>query len=349
MKRTDLLKRLSIVNPTIAKNPPAEEMSCFRFDGDTIRGTNGRSMIQTKAPEGMDLDCTVPAAKFFKLISHMTADDVELELVLKPTPTLKIKAGRTNAKYKVFTEGGMLDNLNFEPDEWTAIPTGLTDGLNFCKFAVSTDSARGSLCGVQISNDCVVASDGQRIARMPVTSETKPFVLSVDLIDILLKHVITDWGIGGPNKETVYFRTEDNTVIAGQAMLGDFPDTTEILSQVEELTLNIDMPAEVDGSLSRHLEQQMDMLTLDKEVTISIADETLSLHSADTENSYTLDETFDLAEKASIPMAFKVHPEFLKDILGRTRTMRYSDDESLKFVAFTTATGFQYLTCVDRV
>ena len=181
---------------------------------------------------------------------------------------------------------------------------------------------------------------------MPLNAEIDPLVIPINLITLATKHTITHWAT---KADVIYFKTADDTIVAGKTILGDFPDAAGYLKQIEELEQTIEMPAEVDASLKRHLDQQTDVLGLDKEVRIVIEGTTLTIDSQDSELSYTLDETIELAEPVVSPIAFTVHPEFMRDILSRTRTMSYSDDESLKFVAFVTDDGFQYLACVERV
>jgi len=350
MKRKELLDAISKLYPTITTNPIAEEMSFFKFDEGFLSASDGITWIRVKAPSDMKLNCLVPAQKLYKLISSMTAEEVDLSL--KETSDeegeLKIKAGKSIATYKVPLEGGVLDDLDFDVDGWYDVPEDMIVGLRKTKFAASTDASRGVLCGVLLDDQDIIAADGQRIARFrsseALTEDGERIVLSMNLVNLLGNYKgLNEWTV---EDDTAYFRSEDGTIIAGRTIDGDYPNAKEWLLQAKDAEGSVAFPKGAAESLKRHLDQQIDVSPMDKEVLVTFGGKSLKLASTDEEHSYTLDETLMLGEKVGQEIEFGIHPEFLLDILGSTTTMRFSTKEETKFIVFDDK-SFTYMATVD--
>jgi len=341
MKRTELLKALDRLYPAVAGSPITPEMADFRVKADTLRSTDGQMMVQVKLAESTGLDCRIPAKQFYKLLSSLKTEDIELR-----AEDGRLRIGNKNLKglYQVADEGGLLDNLDFDVEKWTELPEGFLKGIKLCKFAVSRDVSRGPLCGIHIRGDAFTASDGFRIANFRCGSEmsTGPIVIPVDVAAQLERYGedVNGWAV---KKDVVYFRIGEDTIIAGKLLVGDYPDAAQFIEDSAKLKDSMVFPEETTNTLRRHLDQQNDIQVLDKEVTISVDGNILTVSSTDGVR-YELEETLEL-EDAVKPMSFKIHPGALMGILERTRRMWF--DDSSRFVVFRDE-NFTYLTVIDR-
>ena len=347
MKRKQLIEALDKLLPAVANSPLSAEMGTFRFAGDTLRATDGLTMIQVKLPESTGLDCCIPAPKFRKLLDTLSGDEINIE---QDGDDVKVKAGKVRAKYKALIEPGLLDNLDFEVNDWKPMDKPLIRAIKLARFAASLDASRGPLCGILLDTGGVLASDGFRIAHakpLEATLAGDPFVLTLDLAAQVDKYSdkITGWA---RKDDIIYFRIGDDTIVAGKRVVGQYPDALEFLEQAKDLADQVVFPEATRESLSRHLEQQADVPELDRDVEIKLAGNELTISSGST--GYSLEETLELDGEVGSKIRFKIHPRFLSDILGRSRRMKY--DSEAKFILFEADVDdveFSYLATVERL
>ena len=343
IKRTVLVKAIKQLYPAIASNPIIQEMSCIRFKDDILTTTDGLSMIRVKLEESTGLDCLVPATAIYKLLNSIKDD--EIEFILKDDK-LSVKGKKILATYNVSSEASLLDNLDFEIEEWLEASKDMIKGIKLCRFAASNDASRGPLQGILLQNKNVLAADGNRIACFECEKDigTQPNVITMDLANQIATHQdnITGWAI---KKDIVYIKINDNTIIASKLLAGVYPDALKFIEEGKKLHAKVVLPTETSESLQRHAEQQSEIPTLDREVKLTFNGKELSVASGDN-ITYEITETIELETEIETSFGFKIHPDFLKDILNRTHAMKYNDSDI--FVAFESG-QFKYLTTIERV
>ena len=345
MKRKKLVEALTKLFPAVAKNPIVEEEGDFRINGKILRAMDGKTLIQIILDEGTGLDCRVPAAGFFKYIRSIRDEDIEL--VLDGTD-LTLKAGRKRYKVSVALDGASLDRLDVTEVKWAEVPEGVLEGIRRCRFAVSTDSDHGALCGVRICGSHVVGANPFRIAafelKAPATDEASPLVITKELAAQLTRYEseITGWARDG---DAVFFRIGDSMVVVAKTLTSSYPDVLKWILDSEGLQIEAELPTELKTALRRHQEQQSDEALLDQEVVVSFADGTLTVESEGRDGSYRATDEFDADGAVTDGVRFKVHPGFLADILDDTRTIAIGEEgRHVRFVV----DSFTYLTSTER-
>ena len=337
MKRTELMDALDKLYPAVAGRPMVEEMGDFRIAGDTLTACDGATMVRTRMPETTGIDCRIPAEAFRKLISSMKTDEVELSL---DGDSLVVNNKTIRGKYKISTEAGLFDNLDFDVPAWKPLSDEFLKGLRLCRFAVSKDTSRGVLCGIHVAGTDMITSDGFRIAKYECGSlSDEPITISVAVAAQIEKHKVTEYAVKG---DTIYFRCGD-TIIAGKLIVGMYPPAGKFLDEAKGLKSVVEFPEGIRETLARHSDQQGDMPITDKEVTVKFADKRLTVTSTDGV-AYELAE--ELGVEGDAELSFKIHPDNLADILGRTRQMNF--DQTNKFVTFKDE-KFVYLATIERV
>jgi len=92
MNRTDLLQAVNIVLPAVSTKDFQPVLKCIKNDTLTMNAYNGELYISTMFAS--TLNCVIPADSFFKLISSIKKEDIEIEQV---DSTLTLKAGRSKS------------------------------------------------------------------------------------------------------------------------------------------------------------------------------------------------------------------------------------------------------------
>ena len=346
MNREKLIVALTKLFPSVARNSVSEEFGDFRFIGKTLRACDGITMVQVTLDEDTGLDCRIPAEGLFKLLKGRSVADIDITL---KGDELKIKGKGLKATYKVIpAKGGMLDNLDFDIDEWKEIPKGFLESIQKAAFASSKDSDQGVLCGVYVGKKRVIGSDGQRISCTTRKSELvdKSIIMPGELVAQLKMHSssIDGWAIKG---ETIYFKVGEDTILAGQQIAGQYPSRViaGLLKDEREMTTTVEFPEEAIQVLKSHAVQQaVETAGVDEaEVTVSFGEEGLTVHSTNAEHSYSLDDSLDIGEAAEA-VKFKIDPGVLADLLQKNKKMKIGEGT---FVAFTDK-GHTYLAVVDK-
>ncbi|KKN89661.1 hypothetical protein LCGC14_0235070 [marine sediment metagenome] len=350
MKRTKLIEAMEKLYPAVATNPIQEEMGDFRVSGNTLRAADGLIMVQVKMDEDTGLDCRVPAAPVYKLLTSSTMDEIELSA---NDGKLVVKADKHKLRgsYSIQEEAPYLDDLKFDVEEWQDIPKGMISGIRMCRFAASKDASRGVLLGILLEGKDIIAADGFRIAQYQMGTDVGgPYVLSPELIAQVVHYgeTITGWAVVD---NVAYFKVGDDTIVAGRCLEGQYPPAKEFLQEAKTLDKTFVLPEELVEVLNRHDKQLTEVALEDREVTVTIDGGTVKISSTD-DVTYELEETLgegDGDETDGAKLKFSITPTFLAQVLKESRKMRF-DDKS-KFICFKSRDEgkFTYLATVERL
>ena len=356
MKRKILLDALDALDWATAAKPVVEEMGCYRINGNTLRATDGALLVQAELAETTGLDCTVPASGLKALLKDLKDDDVVLKI---DGNKLAVATDRVRGRFALATGPGVLDDLSFDADGWRPATPALKEAVRRCRFAASGDAAAGVYSGVLVAGDCVIATDRVRIARFRAKAEMspEPVVLPAELAEVLDRRAgeIEEWAVAGG---TAYLR--GGGVTWGARLLqGKFTDKAAwYADEADKMAERLELPADTDAVVRRHLDQQGEVMDLDREVELEVDGAGMTVRSTDGVR-YELEETVGLAADAG-KFCFSAHPQCLLDTLATTRVMRY-DPSIVKnekgeacpvfpFVAFVQAGDlgeFRYLATVE--
>ena len=351
MNRKKLTDALAALDWAVSTKPIVEEMGCYRINGKNLRASDGALLAQVVLDEDTGLDCTVPAAGIGKFLKDLKADAVDFKL---EQGKLTVTAGKVRGSFALAAGPGVLDDLKFDVTEWTPATPALKDAIRRARFTSSTDATKGVYTGVLVKGDSNIATDKIRIASFKAKAgelSSGPVIFPAPAAELLDKRAadVDAWAaVGG----MIYLRGKGITW-GCQAPVGDFTDKvwTYVTMAEEKLTASVDLPEGLAAALRRHLDQQGNVMELDREVTLTIAGKSVTLSSTDG-SRYEIVEELDLAEAAARDVKFAIHPQCLLDILTTTRKMRYGGDAAggVPFVAFVAEVEhgtFRYLTTVE--
>ncbi len=317
MNRTQLLEAVKRVLLAVDSRPARPEMGCLYFKDDVVIGFNGLIGARAKLSEPLGFDVLVPAEKFVKLLTDLPTDDIEIQLTEEQ---LEIKAGSLKATYA--TAG--YDTATHTSIEWPdlagapAPPEDFLEGLLMCKFTVSNNVAKGTLCGINVENNQIITSDGYRVASFHSKEKlTDEQVVIPSTLISLLSGKITNWLVTDKN---VWFAMEDGLVAGGVPLVGGYPDVKPFLEQVSSLTKKIEFPAETLATIKLHADQMGDIIDADREVKVKISEDQISFTSTDGA-SWNVERLLKLGRKIDAELTFSIHPQFLTDILSKTSEM----------------------------
>jgi len=335
MKRKTLLDALDALDWAVAAKPIVEEMRCYRIYGKTLRTTDGALLVQAELAESTGLDCTVPAAGFKALLKDLPDEEVILKI---DGNKLAVVTDRVRGRFALATSPGVLDDLSFDADTWRPATAALKEGVKRCRFAASGDAAAGVYSGVLVDGDSVLATDRVRIARFKVKAGKKrrkpaggdlpkavplspePVVLPAELAAVLDRRStdIEEWAVVGG---TAYLRGGGVTWGA-QLLQGKFTEKAAwYVGESDKMKERLELPVSIGDAIHRHLDQQGEVMDLDREVELEVDGSSMTVRSTDGVR-YELEETMALPTEAG-NFKFAVHPQCLLDTLATTHTMRY--------------------------
>jgi len=362
VKRKDFVKALDALDWAVSSKPIVEEMGCYRIRGKNLRASDGALLVQVELSEDTGLDCTVPASGFKKLLKDLKQDDVTLKI---DKGKLAVVVDRVRGRFALATSSdknkNLLDDLSFDAETWQPATAQLKAAVKMCRFAASKDVSKGVYCGVILKDgNAALATDKLRIgwfrAKTDISAES--VVLPAAATALLDKRAaeIEEWAV---SNGTIYFRGKGVTW-GSRIPAGDYTSKVwEYVKMVDDLKDKVELPASMLDMLRRHLDQQSEVLEMDRAVTLAFSGKELKVASTDGVR-YEMEETAELAEAVAAEFAFEIKPQCLIDILATTSTMLYDATSSkdgdgntqLKtpFVAFRALTAegeHRYLTTIE--
>lgn len=160
MNRTALVTTLEMTGHALAENQMIPVMSCFCFDGETVRAYN--DTIGVIAPCECPIQFVTHGPTLLGLLKACQADEVTFKL---EGQDVVVKAGKS-----LFTlPWSPVDEFIFEEQEaWNItlkLNSDLLQGLAACLTTSSKDLAQPAWAGVSLKGDCAYSFDGDTITK----------------------------------------------------------------------------------------------------------------------------------------------------------------------------------------
>lgn len=204
--KNDFLLAMKKCLPGVEKGSSIiEGADTFVFSKNAIHSYN--DSISVSVPFKAELSGAVKSVDFFKFISKLSGDNIEIE---KNEESFKIKAGKVDADFVLQTSSIIdhISTLNIEELEWKKLPGNFFDAVRLCKISCNHTPLRG----IFISDKFVRSTDIYRINRHSLDTDMGTFWLDDPAVTELLKidkpkeYVVSEsW---------VHFRTDDKTVFS---------------------------------------------------------------------------------------------------------------------------------------
>ena len=167
VNRADLLKAMETVRRAVATEGTLPLLTNFLFDEGEITATDMDIGIVTEFPMFEGQQFLVPADRFYKLISSLPHETIDMEL---DDDGILIKGEGHRSKLAVSVVPDDFPRVRREFDEWREPPFCLADALEICLR--STDEAKGPEFGaIMWGKDGFVSSNTFFVSWCPVSEE----------------------------------------------------------------------------------------------------------------------------------------------------------------------------------
>ncbi len=321
-----LLTVLKIVKPGLAKREIIDKSTHFIFSGSDVLTYNDRICISY--PLKTDFECSVPAAEFFKIVSNM--EENEIDIVLKDDK-LFLKGTKARSCYTTFSQENIAAikklisalNLKSLKNKWKPLPKDFVDGLKLTMFSASQDLSFGALNNVSVQNNVLISSDNNRVSYYQMKSSTdKEFLIPLSSVVELVNFPVDRFVL---SESWVYFSTSEGVVFASRVVNEKFPNVKSLLSSIkegEEFTFP-------DGA--KKLVDDVSILApgeydLDRIITVKMARGKLVCKG---EKATGWIEKEIAADYKGSPLQFFVNPIFLSQILSKSTSILLGQNRAL--------------------
>ena len=326
--RERLLDLLETIRPGVARKEIVEQATNFTFTGTQAVTYNEQICVCAVSPL-RGFACSVQAEEFTKLIKSLSAEELQMRVVeSEGKHAVKIKSGRARAEFAVTQNDGAQSlikqlKLNTLVKLWKPVPEDFIQGLKWCLFSASNDPTHGVLTCIHVKKKTIASSDDMRVSLYSMSKGLDAeMLLPASTVDELVKFPIEEWCAVDP---WAYFRTGAKAIFCARMMDGKYPDPSEFF----EFEGN---DVELPEGLAKMLESAEIMAAgdypIDKRVKITIGRGRLVVF-AENEALGWIKTEIDMGVKDCPSVEFVINPIFLREILGKTNTVKIGPDRAL--------------------
>lgn len=326
--RERLLDLLETVRPGVARKEIVEQATNFVFTGTQVITYNEQICVCAVSPL-RGFVCSVQAEEFTKLIKSLGAEELQMRVVeSEGKHAVKIESGKVRAEFAVTQNDAAQSlikqlKLNALVKLWKPVPDDFIQGLKWCLFSASNDPTQGVLTSIYVKKRTIASSDDMRVSLYTMSKGLDvEMLLPASSVDELVKFPVEEWCAVEP---WAYFRTGAKAIFCARMMDGQYPDPREFFEfEGEEL--------ELPDGLGKALESAEIMAAgdypIDKRVKITIGKGRLVVF-AENEALGWIKTEIDMGVKDCPAVEFVINPIFLREILGKTNTVKIGSDRAL--------------------
>lgn len=314
--KTKLLNILTTIKPGLNKNDYVEHGNNFIFTGKEIITYNDE--IAISYPYESNLDCSVPADKFYKLISNINTQSF---IMIQKDNNLEIRSSGLKAEilisyYKDIIELIKPSNIDMK---WTKLPDNFKKGIELCLFSLSDNCAiRPGLECLFINHQQIISCDNYRMSQYTLSETLEhKFLLPGPAAKEVIKFNITHYYL---SEAWIYFKTDENIVFCSRYKPSDEYPSTEGFLEVKGKT--IILPKELRNNISTSAIMAEENINHNKKVTIIIKDSKIICRG---ENDIGYVESF-IEIDSEENITFIINPLFFIQILNKSNTMIYNEE-----------------------
>ena len=240
--REDLLDVLNLVRPGLSQKEIIEQSNHFIFDKDQILAYNDELLISY--PFDIEIQCTVDASLFLKLVSKMSSETISMEV---KKGILEVWNEKTNAHIPVIEESEILEHIKnvtkeFDGADWNRLSPDFIEGLRLCAFSADTDRTNGTLTCVRVEGKDIMSGSRNRVSWYQMDKEVpEDFYIEAVLIQELSRYEdISSYTL---SKAWAHFKSEGGVTFSARRVI-----------PLEELRSSLDL------RFQHQLRQQQDRL-----------------------------------------------------------------------------------------
>lgn len=336
--KDEILSVLAATKAALSKKDIMAQAQHFIFTGKDVAAYNDQICIVH--PFETDFVCSVKGEEFYKILSGITEEKVEIAL---EKDSLKISTKTTKASLstsiadqeKVEDLIEMLKVKCSKENFWKVLPKSFKEGIFLCMFAATRDLTRGVLTCVAIRGKDVVATDDNRISWYRMKKSMDNILIPAKNVEELVNYDVVEYGA---SKGWTHFRTKDNIVFHSRNIPGEY-DYDFWLEQFDHECEMFELPAELKGILENINILASGGMDINKWVTLIIDDGTITCKAQQELGKVTKVLP---VEYNGEPLMFNVTPTFFAQILAKTTNFGLFPENSAIFIN----ESFKHLVCL---
>lgn len=320
LNKKELLEALEIVKPGLSTKEIIEQSTSFAFIKNRVITYNDEISISHPV-KGLKLTGAIKADEFYKLLSKLKGDEIEMDI---QESEVLLKAGKARAGITLQQEIRLpLEEVN-KPEDWKVLPEKFCHHLRFAMGACSNDMSRPILTCVNIKSDGTVeASDSYRLvkAKCPKKTGVETFLLPATSASHVVKLQPTQICLGNG---WVHFKTEVGTVLSCRVFEDNFPDITPHLGVKGT---KVEFPKTIKDVLERASVFAKRDHFLDEQINITIGGNRIKVKGESSAGWF--EEECNMRYDKN-PVTLLITPYLIQDILNETHECIISDGK-IKF------------------
>ena len=335
LKREEFLGILKAVRPGLAKKEIIDRSTNFIFSGKSVLTYN--DLICISHPLKTDFHCAVPAADFYKIVSGMEGDEIDLSC---KEGKILLNGKKSRSGHASVSELGGLEDLikalrlESSGRKWVSLPDDFIEGLKLCMFSVSQDATQIALSCVSVNNSTIVSSDNNRISYYEMKKGLKAeFLIRGSSVVELVNFPVVEFCL---SDAWIYFRTKENVIFASRRNEGEFPDVSSFLELKGQ---KITFPKELRGLVQDVTVMAPGEFEIDKKISLRVEKGRIICR-GEKEQGW-MEKDLDFEGYTGKGVEFQVNPIFFEQVLGKSTSVVLGDGRAL----FTSG-KFRHLMCL---
>ena len=324
INRQELLNILTLVKPALAKKDLTPQTTHFMFTGTEVATYNGKICIMH--PFETDFTFTVKGEEFFKLLSGVTEEEVELT---QEAEQIRLKSKKTSAGMACFVVSDHLGNGILKMKDtmpagpWKKLPYDFLRGVHFSMFTAAKDLTKGEYVSVHFNDKLIETADGDsRASNFTMQSEFPDTLIAVQDIVELVKLPVTQYHLP-PTAQMIHFITPDYVTFSCMRRTGKYLPTDKYFDITgQPLTL----PLELQGAVRSVVFLSEGEVEMEKKINVEIKDGTISC-SAKNETGWVVKEV--PIDYKGQTLSFQINPIFFAEMLEKSTNATIAEDRIL--------------------
>lgn len=319
VKRSELVGILASIKPALAKRDIIPQAQHFIFANDEVFAYNDELFISHPFQTG--LSCSVKADEFYKILSKMSVEKVDLEV---KDGVLHIAAGKTKGKLAIEEDGQiyqLVEGLHLDKLEWKKFGKDFLEGVELCMYSACTDASQGAITCVHVNGQDLFSTDDVRISWFQMESKMDQFLLPARAAQQLVKFDVIEYAA---TDSWAHFQTKDGVIFSARQVLADFPAVSEFFDGEGN---RVKLPEALAATVERVGVMADGDIDIDKKITLSFTTDKITC-TGSKKGVGSLEEEVDTVYKKE-PFEFSINPEFFSHILAKSTVMKLMEGKAL--------------------
>jgi DNA polymerase III sliding clamp (beta) subunit (PCNA family) len=343
VNREDLLDVLNLVRPGLSQKEIVEQSNHFIFNKDEILAYNDELLISY--PFDIELQCTVDASLFLKLISRMNSETVSIEL---KKDRLEVWNAKTSAHIPIVKESEIFEYITkvtngLADADWHRLSQDFIDGLRLCAFSAETDRVLGTLTCVRVEGEDIMSGSKIRVSWYKMDKKVdEDFYIEAALIQELYKYEdISSYTL---SKAWAHFKSESGVTFSARRVIP--LDLLPFREPFEGFPtgVRIKIPADLRSSIETVNIVNEGETGADKLVMLVIDNDKITCKAETTKGAIFEEVSFGKPVELDKTIQLTIRPDFLIDVLEKATYMYFSD----RMILFKRQ-AFQHAACLIEV